>query len=99
METRMNWRRGLVRAWIAATTLWCLVIAAIGFREWQYVSYACYQMPKLPMWCVEGSNGKFLAGPPLTPISVWLGLAVGPPTVALAVGEILVWVVSAFRSN
>ncbi len=79
----MNWRRGLLRLWLALTIVWVAVwVVAVVVR-------ATYWGPEQGSW--EGYGGMNLSALP------FVAVIVVPPVVVFGVGWLVLWVFRGFR--
>jgi hypothetical protein len=85
----MNYRRGLLRAWIALAAIW---IALAGSLEASGVigSDSFCRLFNAGPWCDYRPPAEFL---------VTLTLIIGPPIAALVVGAAVMWIVAGFRTS
>jgi hypothetical protein len=81
----MNWRRGLFRAWLALSALW------ISVTLWEA------SKPDLLDQFAKASRIDTLTRNLSEPnILLWV---IGPPSVALGLGVLLLWILSGFAAR
>jgi len=90
---QMNWRRGLLRAWVVVTAVWVTYSVAYYYgncvRMYDY-AYGTF------VGCYEGSAGRvdYTYQQLFEQLFEWL---IGVPAAVFALGIIVVWVARGFR--
>src|SRR5476649_1037374 len=102
----MNWRRGLIRTWVALSVVWVLAAGAFAINDWVEYSdsaravWAICREPRADSWC--SNRWQFAPPNPFakfggveTPsLLIEVGLMIAPPLVVLASGFIVGWVLT-----
>lgn len=102
----MNWRRGLLRAWIVGSAMWIAVVAAFAVQDWrsrpirpqaETKSMICTENPHPPEWCSypAATPDEDLVPFRAAPYLVW---GTTGPALALAGGVLIFWVLAGFRA-
>jgi hypothetical protein len=90
----MNWRAGLLRAWIVIAVLW------IGIAIWQFANGCWWFWGTFPV--CENGKGSALAGLEAFTASdwiAWLGFVFGLPVTLLFAGLVSAWIIGGFRKS
>jgi hypothetical protein len=108
----MNWRRGLLRLWMAASLIWVVALGWFAYEE----THARATREAANSVCMEGKKAEgrnpfdCFDGQPAAPIfedliptEWWLrryaALAVLPPLGLLAVSLLITWILAGFKGG
>jgi hypothetical protein len=95
----MNWRRGLLRLWIAASLCW------VGFWSWHYRIHTCEPLLLVDQQGATENSGWHCYGAqigsavPLVPIIEVIFVTLGVPALTLISGIAIQWVSQGFRRS
>jgi len=99
----MNWRRGLFRTWVVATTFWVVGVAVTGATNWYNDPWRPVAEAPInpnskpgqfdPSTAVPVNEIGTIAG---TSLWVYVGFAVLPPMLLLLIGSGGIWAARGF---
>jgi hypothetical protein len=94
-----NWKRGFLRLWIAATLVWCGLVAWHGYSDLVVSRHitadwaACSEAHKTQSWLCDPIIDPI--GPALRTYSL---IAVLPPVALLLLWGVVAWIIAGFRT-
>ena len=109
----MNWRRGLLRAWVLLSGLWILTIATLAgvasYNDWRIESVMGTPVPKTDrpdfvqsdqqdtLAKLDEQYGIRLYKPDHPTVAGYMLIALAPPAAILVLGLGVFWVIAGFR--